>query len=65
MFSFRSRSNFRIRCAVVNTFVGGHVVVIVLGNVVVVVVVLDDGDVGVYDNNDQYRAELIGIAAKS
>ena len=40
---------------------------IVLGNVVVVVVVvvLDDGDVGVYDNNDQYRAELIGIAAKS
>ena len=46
-----------------NTFVGGHVVVIVLGNVVVVV--LDDGDVGVYDNNDQYRAELIGIAAKS
>ena len=48
-----------------NTFVGGHVVVIVLGNVVVVVVVLDDGDVGVYDNNDQYRAELIGIAAKS
>ena len=63
MFSFRSRSNFRIRCAVVNTFVGGHVVVIVLGNVVVVV--LDDGDVGVYDNNDQYLAELIGIGAKS